>query len=48
MTIGFETLISQNNFKSDNTAQPTLSIDATFANEEGDEITVTSEEVTIE
>ena len=47
-TTGFETLISQNNFKSDHTAQPTLSIDATFANEDGDAITVTTEEVTIE
>jgi len=41
-------LISQNNFKSDETAQPTLSIDATFANEDGDPITVTTEELTIE
>ncbi len=47
-TPGFETLISQNNFKSDNTAQPTQSIDATFANEDGDEITVDIEELTIE
>ena len=47
-TTGFETLISQNNFKSNNTPQPTLSIDATFANEDGDPITVTTEEVTIE
>jgi len=47
-TPGFETLISQNNFKSDHTAQPTLSIDATFANEDGDAITVTTEELTIE
>ena len=47
-TTGFETLISQNNFKSDHTAQPTLSIDATFANEDGDEITVEVNEVTIE
>ena len=47
-TTGFETLITQNNFKSDNTPQPTLSIDATFANEDGDEITVTTEEITIE
>jgi len=48
MTPGFETLISQNNFKSDNTPQPTQSIDATFINEDGDEITVAVEEVTIE
>ena len=47
-TTGFETLISQNNFKSDNTPQPTLSIDATFANEDGDAITVATEELTIE
>ncbi len=47
-TTGFETLITQNNFKSDNTPQPTLSIDATFANEDGDDITVTTEEITIE
>ncbi len=47
-TTGFETLITQNNFKSDNTPQPTLSIDATFANEDGDAITVAVEELTIE
>ncbi len=47
-TTGFDTLISQNNFKSDNTPQPTQSINATFANEDGDEITVTTEEITIE
>ena len=47
-TTGFETLISQNNFKSDNTAQPTLRVDATFANEDGDAISVTTEELTIE
>ena len=47
-TTGFETLITQNNFKSDNTPQPTLSIVATFANEDGDEITVAVEELTIE
>jgi hypothetical protein len=47
-TTGFETLITQNNFKSDNTPQPTQSIDATFANEDGDEITVILEEITIE
>jgi len=41
-------LISQNNFKSDHTPQPTLSIAATFVNEDGDPITVTTEEVTIE
>ena len=39
-TTGFETLIAQNNFKSDNTPQPTQSVVATFANEDGDEITV--------
>ncbi len=47
-TPGFETLITQNNFKSDETPQPTLSIDATFSNEDGDDIAVTTEEVTIE
>ena len=47
-TTGFDTLITQNNFKSDNTPQPTLSIDATFANEDGDAITVMTEEITIE
>ncbi len=47
-TTGFDTLITQNNFKSDNTPQPTLSIDATFANEDGDAITVVLEEITIE
>ena len=45
---GFETLITQNNFKSDNTPQPTQSIDATFANEDGDDITVEVDEITIE
>ncbi len=47
-TPGFETLITQNNFKSDETPQPTLSIDATFANEDGDAIEVAVEELTIE
>ncbi len=47
-TTGFETLITQNNFKSDNTPQPTLSIDATFANEDGEEVTIAIEELTIE
>ena len=47
-TTGFETLITQNNFKSDNTPQPTQSIAATFANEDGDDITVEVDEVTIE
>ncbi len=47
-TTGFDTLITQNNFKSDNTPQPTLSIDATFANEDGDAIEVATEEITIE
>ncbi len=47
-TTGFDTLITQNNFKSDNTPQPTLSIDATFANENGDPVEVTTEELTIE
>ncbi len=47
-TTGFETLITQNNFKSDNTPQPTQSINATFANEDGDVITVEVDEITIE
>ncbi len=47
-TTGFETLIAQNNFKSDNTPQPTQSVVATFANEDGDEITVAVDEITIE
>ena len=45
---GFETLITQNNFKSDETPQPTLSIDATFTTADGQEISVTVEEVVIE
>ena len=47
-TTGFDTLITQNNFKSDNTPQPTLSINATFANGDGDAIEVVPEEITIE
>ena len=47
-TTGFDTLITQNNFKSDNTPQPTQSIDATFVNEDGDDITFEVDEVTIE
>ncbi len=47
-TTGFDTLITQNNFKSDNTPQPTLSIDATFTNEDGDAIEVVIDEITIE
>ena len=47
-TTGFETLITQNNFKSDNTPQPTLSINATFANADGEEINITVDEITIE
>ena len=47
-TPGFDTLISQNNVKSDGTEQPTQSIAATFANEDGQGINVTVEEVTIE
>ena len=47
-TPGFDTLITQNNFKSDNTPQPTRSINAAFANEDGDDIAVTTEEITIE
>ncbi len=47
-TRGFDRLISQNNFKSDNTPQPTQSINATFANEDDEEITVEVDEITIE
>ena len=47
-TRGFDRLITQNNFKSDNTPQPTRSINATFANEQGDDVTVEVDEVTIE
>ncbi len=44
----FETLITQNNFKSDGTPQPTQSIDATFVNEDGVAIPVTVNNLTIE
>ena len=47
-TRGFDRLITQNNFKSDNTPQPTLSINATFTNEDGDDLTVEVDEITIE
>ena len=47
-TPGFETLISQNNVKSDGTPQPTQSIDATFVNEAGTVIPVTVDNLTIE
>ena len=46
-TPGFDTLVSQNNVKSDGTDQPTQSIDETFINEDGDEITVETDEETI-
>ena len=39
-TTGFETLISQDGFKSDNTHRPVQVIDATFSNGAGDEIDV--------
>ena len=45
---GFETLISQNNIKSDGTPQPTQSINATFVNEDEAVIPVTVEHLTIE
>ncbi len=45
---GFDQLITQNNFKSDNTPQPTRSINAIFVNEDGDEINVEVDEITIE
>ncbi len=47
-TPGFKTLISQNNFKSDGTPQPTQSINATFVNEDGVVIPVKVENLTIE
>ena len=47
-TPGVETLISQNNFKSDGTPQPTQSIDATFVNEDGVAIPVTVDNLPIE
>ncbi len=47
-TPGFDTLITQNNFKSDNTPQPTQSINATFASADGVEINITVDEITIE
>ncbi len=47
-TRGFDRLITQNNFKSDNTPQLTKSISAAFVNEDGEEITVSIDEVTIE
>ena len=47
-TRGFDRLITQNNFKSDNTPQPTQIINATFINEDDEEITVEVDEITIE
>ncbi len=47
-TRGFDRLITQNNFKSDNTPQPTQTINATFINEGDEEITVEVDEITIE
>ena len=44
---GFDTLISQNNFKSDNTSQPTQSISASFINEVGTDIFLIVIETTI-
>ena len=48
MSPGFDFLISQNNVKSDGELQPTQSINAAFVNEDDAEVTVTTEEVTIE
>ena len=45
---GFEMLTSQNNVKSDGELQPTQSIIATFANEDGDDVNVATVEITIE
>ncbi len=47
-TPGFETIITQNNFKSDNTPQPTQIIDATFTNEDNEVIFVSVDPITIE
>ncbi len=44
---GFDTLISQNNFKSDNTSQPTQSISTGFINEEGADIFLIVLETTV-
>ena len=41
-------LTSQNNVKSDGELQPTQSINAIFVNEDDAEVTVLTEEVTIE
>jgi hypothetical protein len=46
-TPGFDTLFSQNNFKSNGSDQPTQSINATFVNEDGEDIPVSVLEVTI-
>ncbi len=45
-TPGFETLFSQNNFKSDNTPQPTQSINATFINSDGTPLSIATVEIT--
>ena len=45
---GFTTLIAQNNFKSDETPQPTQNIDVVFANEDGTIIPIAIVETTIE
>ena len=47
-TPGFDSLISQNNVKSDGTEQPTKSIATTFSNADGQEINITVDEITIE
>ncbi len=47
-TPGFETLIMQNNVKSDSTPQPTQSNGASFINEDNAAINVTVDEITIE
>jgi hypothetical protein len=44
----FSTLIAQNNFKSDGTPQPTQGINATFINEEGDNIFIIVVPITVE
>ncbi len=45
---GFSILITQNNFKSDGTPQPTQAINATFINEDGDNVFIIVVPVTVE
>lgn len=45
---GFSIFITQNNFKSDGTPQPTQAINATFINEDGDNVFIIVVPVTVE